>query len=82
MLPLTITAQNVPMAQRVIGSGDGQMPCVPLGALVVYEEALLRICPARETLCNNIIGVTDIAGRHNRRPSAQVKTGFFCYRVR
>ena len=73
----TITGQDVPIAQRVIGSGDCQMPCVPLRALVVYEEALLRICPARGTLCNNIMCVTNIAGGHYRRSFAQGEKWIF-----
>jgi hypothetical protein len=53
------------MAQRIVGSRDGHMPRVPLWAFVVYHEALLRVCPARETLFGNIICVTDRASGHN-----------------
>ena len=44
------------------------MPCMPLRALLVYDQSLLRICPPRGTLYNNIIGVTDIACGHDQLP--------------
>jgi hypothetical protein len=47
------------------------MPSVPSRALLVYDHSLLRVCPPGGTLCNNIIGVADIACGHNQPPFAQ-----------
>ena len=71
----TITDQNVPIAQRVIGDFECQMPSVPSRTLLVYNHSLLRVCPSGGTLCNNIIGVADIARGHNQPPFAQVRGG-------
>ena len=47
------------------------MPSVPSRALLVYDHSLLRVCPPGGTLCNNIIGVTDIACGQKQPPFAQ-----------
>jgi hypothetical protein len=65
----TITDQDVAIAQRVICDFECQMPSVPSRALLVHDDSLLRVCPPGGTSCNNIIGVADIAGGHNNRPS-------------
>jgi hypothetical protein len=44
---------------------------MPLRALLVYYQSLLRVCASGRTLCNNIIAVTDIACGHDKRPFAQ-----------
>jgi hypothetical protein len=68
-----ITDQSVPIAQRVICDFESQMPSVPSRALLVHDHSLLHVCPPGGTLCNNIIGVADIACGHNQPPFAQVR---------
>src|SRR4029079_8414613 len=64
-----ITDQDVAIAQRVICDFKCQMPSVPPRALLVHDDSLLRVCPSGGTLCNDIIGVADIADGHTNRRS-------------
>ena len=64
----TVTDQDVSGTQWVSCIIESQMPSVPLRALLVYDQSPLRVCAAGRTLCNNIIGVTDIACGHDQAP--------------
>jgi hypothetical protein len=52
------------------------MPSVPLRALLMYNQSLLRVCPPGRTLGNNIIGLTNIACGHDQAPFAQGEKWF------
>ena len=62
---MTVTDQDVGITRRVIQTGDGEMPLVPMGTLLVHDKAFLRIPSERDSEFMQIRCIAEIASRHS-----------------